>query len=43
MKDSSSEEPWFGIEQEYFMEVRNYLGTKESTILGWPKQGVPEK
>jgi len=41
MKDCKHEDPWFGIEQEYFMKVRNYIGTVESSILGFPKDGVP--
>jgi len=24
------------------MEVRNYLNKKETTFLGWPKEGMPE-
>lgn len=40
MKECASEDPWFGIEQEYFMQVRNYK-KDESQTLGWPKDGNP--
>ena len=37
MKTASSEAPWFGIEQEYFM-----MDAKSGKILGWPETGRGE-
>lgn len=39
MKDAASSDPWFGIEQEYFLFVRT--GTTYSWPLGWPNGGFP--
>jgi len=41
MKSAASEDPWFGIEQEYFMCVRNNSKRRSSEFLGWPKDGFP--
>lgn len=38
-KAAESSEPWFGIEQEYFLE--EITGTTQRWPLGWPKGGFP--
>lgn len=40
MKESAHEDPWFGIEQEYFIKVRD--GTLSSWPLGFPTNGFPQ-
>lgn len=39
MKESAASDPWFGIEQEYFLFVRQ--GTSHRWPLGWPEGGFP--
>lgn len=39
MTDAANEDPWFGIEQEFFLLVRN--GTTNAWPLGWPEGGFP--
>ena len=39
LEEVESEDPWFGIEQEYFMMVRNYINEENSRVLGFPKHG----
>lgn len=40
MEASKAEEPWFGIEQEYFLQGRT--GTTEKWPLGFPRGGFPQ-
>jgi glutamine synthetase len=40
MKEAAHEDPWFGIEQEYFIKVRD--GTLSSWPLGFPTNGFPQ-
>jgi len=39
MEDAKKSDPWFGIEQEYFLFVRK--GTTSRWPLGWPEGGFP--
>jgi len=39
MNDAASHDPWFGIEQEYFLFVRK--GTTSQWPLMWPEGGFP--
>jgi len=39
MEESKNEQPWFGIEQEYFLFQRT--GTVSQWPLNWPKGGFP--
>lgn len=38
-KECEEQDPWFGIEQEYFITVRD--GTRNTWPLGWPSDGFP--
>jgi glutamine synthetase len=39
MKEAEHEEPWFGVEQEYYLMEPELAITKRP--LGWPKKGTP--
>ena len=39
MDDAKDHDTWFGIEQEYFLYVRQ--GTTHRWPLGWPNGGFP--
>ena len=39
MNDAKTEDPWFGIEQEFFLYEKT--GTFSEWPLGWPKSGYP--
>jgi glutamine synthetase len=39
MEEAKNSDPWFGIEQEYFMLTRQ--GTTHKWPLGWPEGGYP--
>lgn len=40
MDEAKDQDPWFGIEQEFFMTCKN--GGYHPRPYGWPKDGFPE-
>jgi glutamine synthetase len=40
MEEAKEHDPWFGIEQEFFMTQKQ--GSYYPRPFGWPKDGFPE-
>jgi glutamine synthetase len=40
MEEAKEHDPWFGIEQEFFMTQKN--GSYFPRPYGWPKDGFPQ-